>query len=93
MCVCVCVKTGRQAPAEAAAERVLMFRENVVTQGPRAEILEKKKVRIEKDIAKRQSSFSGHSTPRRRQCGGDLGTVCVRTRVEHVRDRNVARTV
>lgn len=32
LCVCVCEDRGKQAPAEAAAERVLMFRENVVTR-------------------------------------------------------------
>lgn len=49
-------------------------------------------VRTEKGIAENQSSFSGHSTPRMRQCL-DLGTVCVRAGVEHVRDWNVLRTV
>lgn len=49
-------------------------------------------VRTEKGIAESQSSFSGHSTPRMRQCP-DLGTVCVRARVEHVRDWSVVRTL
>lgn len=86
------VKMGRQAPAE-AAESVLMFREESVgTQnGPsRAEVTGKRTVRTEKGIAESQSSFSGHSTPRMRQCL-ELGTVCVRARVEHVRDWSVVR--
>lgn len=49
-------------------------------------------MRTEKGIAESQSSFSGHSTARMRQCL-DLGTVCVRARAEHVRDWNVVRTL
>lgn len=56
------------------------------------EITGKRTVRTEKGIAENQSSFSGHSAPRMRQCL-DLGTVCVRAGVEHVRDWNVVRTV
>lgn len=90
----MCEDRSRQTPAE-AAESVLIFREESVgaRNGPaRAEITGKRTVRTEKGIAESQSSFSGHSTPRMRQCL-DLGTVCVRARVEHVRDWNVVRTV
>lgn len=92
----VCEDKGWQAPAE-AAESVLTFKRRawehgMVLQEPRAEIIEKSKVRTEKGVTENQSSFSGHSTPRMRQCQG-LGTVCVRARVEHVRDWNAVRTV
>lgn len=53
---------------------------------------QKNEVRTEKKITENQGSFSGHSTPRRRQCRG-LGRVCVGARVEHVRDWNVLRVV
>lgn len=89
----MCEDRSGQTPAE-AAESVLMFREESVgaQNGPaRAEITGKRPVRTAKGIAESQSSFSGHSTPRMRQCL-DLGTVCVRARVEHVRDWNVVRT-
>lgn len=68
---CVCEEGGRQAPAE-AAESVLMFKRRAWDHGlglhePRAEITEKSEVRTEKGITENQGSFSGHSTPRRRQ--------------------------
>lgn len=84
------VKMGRQAPAE-AAESVQMFREESVGtwNGPtRAEITGKRTVRTEKGIAKNQSSVLGDSTPRNEWQCLDLGTVCLRARVEHVRDWN-----
>lgn len=80
------VKTGRQAPAEAAES---------VQRGERgnAEWSFKSRGRgEEKGIAESQSSFPGHSTPRMRQCP-ELGTVSVRARVVHVRDWSVVRTL
>lgn len=91
---CVCVKTGWAGPCRSSREGSDVQKENLGTwTGPtRAEITEKSEVRTEKGITENQGSFSGHSTPRRRQCQG-LGRVCVGARVEHVRDWNVLRAV
>lgn len=92
----MCEDRGGQAPAK-AADSVLMFKRRAWEHGlglqePRAEITEKSEVRTEKGITENQGSFSGHSTPRRRQCRG-LGRACGGTGVEHVSDWNVLRAV